>query len=137
MLARTGYDQTVGGPLVSLEQAVASPMLRPARRRRRRVIKIERAGGRLRPRIRHRGAGHIELFRLANRGKESLVADIKQPGDAALLHRLVAGADVFSQNLAPGAAARSGFGSEVLRSRNPRLITVDISGMAIPGNTRR
>ena len=63
-----------------------------------------------------------------NRGKQSLVADIKQPEDAALLHRVLARADVFIQNLAPGAAARAGFGSDALRARHERLITVDISG---------
>ncbi len=64
----------------------------------------------------------------ANRGKQSLAADIKSPADAALLHRILARADVFIQNLAPGAAARAGFGSEELRQCHPRLITVDISG---------
>jgi len=63
-----------------------------------------------------------------NRGKESLVLDIKDADDAALLERIVAKADVFVQNLAPGAAARAGFGSAALRERYPRLITCDISG---------
>jgi itaconate CoA-transferase len=62
-----------------------------------------------------------------------LVADIKHPADAALLHRLLSRADVFIQNLAPGAAARSGFGSEALRARHDRLITVDISGYGETG----
>jgi len=63
-----------------------------------------------------------------NRGKESLVLDIKDADDAALLERIVARADVFVQNLAPGAAERAGFGSAALRGRYPRLITCDISG---------
>ena len=63
-----------------------------------------------------------------NRGKESLVADIKNPDDAALLHRILETADVFIQNLAPGAAARAGFGAQDLRGRYPRLITVEITG---------
>jgi itaconate CoA-transferase len=61
------------------------------------------------------------------------VADIKNAGDAALLHRILDRADVFIQNLAPGAAARAGFGSDALRARNPRLITVDISGYGDEG----
>ena len=63
-----------------------------------------------------------------NRGKQSLVADIKQPEDAALLHRHSgAGRRVHPE---PGARCRGarGFGSEALRARHPRLITVDISG---------
>ena len=57
-----------------------------------------------------------------------MVADIKQAGDAELLHAILARADVFIQNLAPGAAARAGFASEALRAAHPRLVTVDISG---------
>ena len=72
--------------------------------------------------------GLSSYFVWLNRGKQSLVADIKQPADAALLHRILARADVFIQNLAPGAAARAGFGSDALRARHERLITVDISG---------
>jgi len=53
---------------------------------------------------------------------------MKDPDDAALLHRMIAKADVFLQNLAPGAAAKLGFGSEDLRRKHPRLITCDISG---------
>lgn len=61
------------------------------------------------------------------------MADIKNPDDAALLHRIMARADVFIQNLAPGAATRAGFGSDRLRERHPRLITVDISGYGDTG----
>ena len=69
-----------------------------------------------------------------NRGKQSLVADIKDPEDAALLRRLIGRADVFIQNLAPGAAARAGFGSAAMREMNERLITVDISGYGDSGD---
>ena len=120
--------------VVSLEQAVAAPYcsarLADAGAR---VIKIERAEGDFARGYDTAVQGTSSYFVWLNRGKESLVADIKQPGDAALLHRLVARADVFVQNLAPGAAARSGFGSDVLRSRNTRLITVDISGYGDTG----
>ena len=85
-----------------------------------RVIKIERAGGRFRPRLRRsRVSGQSSYFVWLNRGKESLVADIKTPADAALLHRMLARADVFIQNLAPGAAARAGFGSARCAARIP------------------
>lgn len=120
--------------VVSLEQAVAAPYcaarLADAGAR---VIKIERAEGDFARGYDSAVHGLSSYFVWLNRGKESLVADIKQPGDAALLHRILSNADVFIQNLAPGAAARSGFGSEELRARYPRLITVDISGYGETG----
>ncbi|HEX4172021.1 MAG TPA: CaiB/BaiF CoA-transferase family protein, partial [Acetobacteraceae bacterium] len=78
-------------------------------------------------------SGLSSYFVWLNRGKQSLVADIKDPDDAALLHRILMRADVFIQNLAPGAAARAGLESEELRERCPRLITVDISGYGDTG----
>ncbi|HQT77193.1 MAG: carnitine dehydratase [Rhodospirillales bacterium 20-64-7] len=120
--------------VVSLEQAVAAPYcasrLADAGAR---VIKIERAEGDFARGYDTAVGGNSSYFVWLNRGKESLVADIKDPDDAALLHRLLEKADVFIQNLAPGAAARSGFGSAALRTRNPRLITVDISGYGESG----
>ena len=120
--------------VVSLEQAVAAPYcssrLADAGAR---VIKIERAEGDFARAYDSAVQGMSSYFVWLNRGKESLVADIKQPNDAALLHRLLSRADVFIQNLAPGAAARSGFGSEALRARHERLITVDISGYGETG----
>jgi itaconate CoA-transferase len=115
--------------VVSLEQAVAAPYcssrLADAGAR---VIKIERPEGDFARGYDSAVNGLASYFVWLNRGKESLVADIKDPGDAELLHRILAGADVFIQNLAPGAAARAGLGSDELRARYPRLITVDISG---------
>jgi itaconate CoA-transferase len=115
--------------VVSLEQAVAAPYcssrLADAGAR---VIKIERAEGDF---ARHydRSIGDLSsYFVWLNRGKQSLVADIKAEGDAALMHRILARADVFIQNLAPGASERAGFGAAALREVNPRLITMDISG---------
>ena len=114
---------------VTLEQAVAAPYcssrLADAGAR---VIKIERAEGDFARGYDSAVKGLASYFVWLNRGKQSLVADIKTPDDAALLHRILAQADVFIQNLAPGAAARAGFGSAALRERHPRLITVDISG---------
>jgi crotonobetainyl-CoA:carnitine CoA-transferase CaiB-like acyl-CoA transferase len=77
--------------------------------------------------------GQSAYFVWLNRGKESVCLDIKAPDDLALLLALVDGADVFVQNLVPGAAARAGIGSDVLRARNPRLITCDISGYGESG----
>ena len=115
--------------VLTLEQAVAAPVcscrLADAGAR---VIKIERPEGDFARGYDAAVHGLSSYFVWINRGKESLVADIKQPNDAALLHRVLAKADVFIQNLAPGAAARAGFDSEALRAQYPRLITVDISG---------
>ena len=120
--------------VVSLEQAVAAPYcssrLADAGAR---VIKIERPEGDFARGYDQAANGLSSYFVWLNRGKQSLVADIKNPADAALLHRVLAKADVFIQNLAPGAAARSGFGSDALRERYARLITVDISGYGDTG----
>ena len=120
--------------VVSLEQAVAAPYcssrLADAGAR---VIKIERAEGDFARGYDTAARGLSSYFVWLNRGKESLAADIKNPDDAALLHRMLAKADVFIQNLAPNAAARAGFGSAALRKKHPRLITVDISGYGESG----
>ena len=115
--------------VVALEQAVAAPFctsrLADAGAR---VIKIERAGGDLARKYDEVAHGESAYFVWLNRGKQSLTLDIKQPGDAALLQRIVGKADVFVQNLAPGAAERAGFGAAALRADNPRLIVCDITG---------
>jgi crotonobetainyl-CoA:carnitine CoA-transferase CaiB-like acyl-CoA transferase len=124
-----------GLTVVSLEQAVAAPYcssrLADAGAR---VIKIERPEGDFARGYDAAAKGWSSYFVWLNRGKQSLVADIKKPEDSALLHNILAKADVFIQNLAPGAAARSGFGSEELRKKYPRLITVDISGYGDSGD---
>jgi itaconate CoA-transferase len=121
--------------VVSLEQAVAAPYcssrLADAGAR---VIKIERPEGDFARGYDRAAKGSSSYFVWLNRGKQSLVADIKNPADAALLHSILAQADVFIQNLAPGAAARAGFGSKALRASYPRLITVDISGYGASGD---
>ncbi|MES2301688.1 MAG: CaiB/BaiF CoA-transferase family protein [Pseudomonadota bacterium] len=118
-----------GITVVSLEQAVAAPLCtQRLAEGGARVIKLERAEGDFARAYDHVVHGESAYFVWLNRGKESLRIDIKQPQDNALLHRLLERADVFVQNLAPGAAARAGFGSEALRQRHPRLITCDISG---------
>jgi crotonobetainyl-CoA:carnitine CoA-transferase CaiB-like acyl-CoA transferase len=124
-----------GISVVSVEQAVAAPFcssrLADAGAH---VIKVERPEGDFARGYDAAAKGQSSYFVWLNRGKQSLVADIKDKDDAALLHRMLAKADVFIQNLAPGAAARSGFGSEELRARYPRLITVDITGYGDSGD---
>src|SRR5262245_51328568 len=120
--------------VVALEQAVAAPYcscrLADAGAR---VIKIERPEGDFARGYDKAVKGLASYFVWLNRGKESLTLDIKNRDDAALLHRILARADVFIQNLLPGAAGRAGFGSEALRKQHPRLITVDISGYGEDG----
>jgi crotonobetainyl-CoA:carnitine CoA-transferase CaiB-like acyl-CoA transferase len=124
--------------VVSLEQAVAAPFcsnrLAQAGAR---VIKIERAEGDFARGYDDVVHGESAYFVWLNQGKESLVADIKDPADAGLLQRMLARADVFIQNLAPGAAARAGFGSAELRARYPRLVCCDISGYGDSGDYSR
>jgi itaconate CoA-transferase len=124
--------------VVAMEQAVAAPTctqkLADAGAR---VIKIERAEGDFARGYDKAAAGQSSYFVWLNRGKESIVLDIKRPEDKALLGRMVAKADVFVQNLAPGAMARAGFGAAELRARHPRLITVDISGYGEEGEYAR
>jgi itaconate CoA-transferase len=120
--------------VVSMEQAVAAPYcasrLADAGAR---VIKIERAEGDFARAYDAVAKGQSSYFVWLNRGKESLCLDIKAPADKALLETLIGRADVFIQNLAPGAMARAGFGSAALRAKHPRLITVDISGYGEEG----
>lgn len=130
------------GPLsgllvVALEQAVAVPYctsrLADAGAR---VVKVERPEGDFARRYDHYVHGESSYFVWINRGKESITLDLREGADAALLHAMVARADVFIQNLAPGAASRLGFDSELLRQRHPRLITCDLSGYGEEGPLR-
>ncbi|WP_368419295.1 CaiB/BaiF CoA transferase family protein [Rhodovarius sp.] len=130
---------TPGKPLegllvISMEQAVAAPTcsakLCDAGAR---VIKIERAEGDFARGYDAAANGLSTYFVWLNRGKESVCLNIKEPSDKALLEALVAKADVFIQNLAPGAMGRAGFGAAALREKYPRLITVDISGYGEDG----
>ena len=118
-----------GTLVVSLEQAVAAPMcsLRLAEAGAR-VIKIERAEGDFARYYDKDVKGESAYFVWLNRGKESLVVDIKNNKDIALLKRIISSADIYIQNLAPGASDRAGLSSESMRAINKRLITCDISG---------
>jgi crotonobetainyl-CoA:carnitine CoA-transferase CaiB-like acyl-CoA transferase len=120
--------------VVALEQAVAAPFctsrLADAGAR---VIKIERASGDLARKYDEVAHGESAYFVWLNRGKQSLALDIKKADDAALLGRILQKADVFVQNLAPGAAERAGFGAAELRARHPRLIVCEITGYGDSG----
>ncbi|WP_428149670.1 CaiB/BaiF CoA transferase family protein [Brevundimonas sp.] len=127
------------GPLegvlvVALEQAVAAPYctsrLADAGAR---VIKIERAEGDFARGYDRAAEGTSSYFAWLNRGKESLVLDVKSPADRALLDALLARADVFVQNLAPGAVDRLGLSAETLRATRPEMITCDISSYGADG----
>jgi itaconate CoA-transferase len=121
--------------VVALEQAVAAPFAtRQLADLGARVIKIERPGvgdfARGYDRAVH---GQSSYFVWLNRGKESVELDIKNPGDRELLTALIDRADVFVQNLAPGAADRLGLGAVALRSVRPRLIHCSVSGYGPDG----
>jgi crotonobetainyl-CoA:carnitine CoA-transferase CaiB-like acyl-CoA transferase len=127
------------GPLegilvVALEQAVAAPYcssrLADAGAR---VIKVERPEGDFARGYDTAAHGESSYFVWINRGKESIALDLKQDKDMAVLQRMLAQADVFIQNLAPGATQRLGIGSDDLRERHRRLITCDISGYGDTG----
>ncbi|PHQ70220.1 MAG: carnitine dehydratase [Sneathiella sp.] len=129
----------MSGPLdgilvISLEQAVAAPYLSSRLADAgARVIKIERPEGDFARNYDTVVNGQSAYFVWLNRGKESIQIDIKQEDDLALLKTMIAKADVFVQNLAPGAVGRYGLDCETLQAANPRLITVDISGYGEEG----
>jgi formyl-CoA transferase len=120
--------------IVSLEQAVAAPMctcrLADAGAR---VIKIERPEGDFARGYDSVVHGESAYFVWLNRGKESVVLDLTKAEDKALLGTMIAKADVFVQNLKPGALAKLGFSIGKLRKENPRLIACSISGYGEDG----
>jgi len=124
-----------GLTVVSLEQAVAAPFAtRQLADLGARVIKVERPGGGDFARGYDRTTlGQSSHFLWLNRGKESVALDVKDPADRDLLGRLIDAADVFVQNLAPGAADRLGLGAAALRAGRPRLICCSVSGYGPDG----
>jgi len=126
-----------GITVVAVEQAVAAPFctsrLADAGAR---VIKVERPEGDFARGYDHAVNGESSYFVWINRGKESISLNLRETGDRDTLRTLCASADVFIQNLAPGAAHRLGFGSAELRVAYPRLITCDISGYGESGPLR-
>src|ERR1700677_1191518 len=124
--------------VVALEQAVAAPFAtRQLADLGARVIKIERPGGgdfaRGYDQTVH---GQSSYFVWLNRSKESVVLDVKDETDRALLGRLIDRADVFVQNLAPGAADRLGLGATALRPGRQRLVYCSVSGYGPDGPYR-
>lgn len=124
-----------GITVVALEQAVAAPFCsRQLADLGARVIKIERPKvGDFARDYDQTVKGQSAYFVWLNRSKESLTLDVKHPRAGEILGKLIAGADVFIQNLAPGAAKRLGLGADVLRAKHPRLIVCDISGYGDSG----
>jgi len=126
-------DALEGILVVALEQAVAVPTatckLADAGAR---VIKLERFEGDFARGYDDFAKGQSSYFVWLNRGKESCRVDLKRSEDHALVEAMLEKADVFIQNLAPGATTRLGLGATELRARYPKLITCDVSGYA-PG----
>jgi crotonobetainyl-CoA:carnitine CoA-transferase CaiB-like acyl-CoA transferase len=136
---RTSHPLPLTGLLVvALEQAVAAPLAtRQLADLGARVIKIERPGGGDFARGYDETVGGLSShFVWLNRSKESVALDLKQPGAVTAVERLLDRADVFVQNLAPGAAERLGLGSQSVRATRPRLITCDVSGYGTEGPYR-
>lgn len=124
-----------GITVVSLEQAIAAPFAsRQLADLGARVIKVERPRvGDFARHYDHRVAGLSSHFVWTNRGKESLTLDIKDPRGMDVLRRLLSRADVFLQNLAPGATARAGLSAPSLHEEHPGLVVCDISGYGLGG----
>lgn len=120
-----------GITVVALEQAVAAPLatsrLADAGAR---VIKLERPNGDFARHYDTHAKGNSSYFVWLNRNKQSCRVDLSASEDRHLVRSMIARADVFIQNLAPGATDRLGLGSITLRTAHPRLITCDISGYA-------
>ncbi len=120
--------------VVTLEQAVAAPMTsRRLADAGARVIKLERPEGDFARSYDKCANGLSAYFVWLNRGKESVTVDLATPADKALFGAMLARADVFVQNLKPGALSRLGFPIERLRERFPRLIMCSISGYGETG----
>lgn len=124
-----------GITVVSVEQAVAAPFAtRQLADLGARVIKVERpGGGDFARRYDTTVHGESSYFVWLNRSKESVTLDLKTDAGRAILEQLLAGADVFVQNLAPGAASRMSLGAEALAERFPSLIPCSISGYGSTG----
>ena len=121
--------------VVSIEQAVAAPFAtRQLADLGARVIKIERPDvGDFARSYDTTVEGLSSYFVWLNRGKESLALDLKRPAAREVVDRLLARADVFVENLAPGAADRLGLAPAVLTERYPRLVACRVTGYGSSG----
>lgn len=118
-----------GVTVVSLEQAVAAPFAtRQLADLGARVIKIERDTGDFARGYDDKVGRMSSYFVWLNRGKESIVLDLKSDDGLSVLKKLVSQADILVQNLAPGAIERLGLGPDDALALNPRLIHTSISG---------
>ncbi|MFF1834785.1 CaiB/BaiF CoA transferase family protein [Streptomyces sp. NPDC058231] len=128
-----------GITVVSLEQAVAAPFAtRQLADLGARIIKVERpGGGDFARRYDTTVYGQASYFVWLNRSKESLSLDLKSEAGREILEELLSGADVFVQNLAPGAADRMGFDATDLQARHPSLIPCSITGYGTSGSWSR
>src|SRR5262245_13605816 len=133
--ARIDVRPLRGITVVAIEQAVAAPFAtRQLADLGARVVKIERPDGGDFARGYDRSVkGLSSYFVWLNRSKESLTLDLKRPEAQTVLARLMARADVFVQNLAPGAADRLGTSPAEYRARHPRLITCTVTGYGSSG----
>ena len=124
-----------GITVVALEQAVAAPFAtRQLADLGARVIKIERRdGGDFARAYDTSVKGLSAHFVWLNRSKESLTVDLKHPAAGDIVQKLLQRADVFVQNLAPGAADRLGLSASILRAAHPRMIVCNISGYGTSG----
>lgn len=123
-----------GLTVVAIEQAVAAPFAsRQLADLGARVIKIERESGDFARGYDRTVHGQSSYFVWLNRGKESLVLDLKDAEDFQVLCDLVAEADILVQNLAPGALDRIGLGPDQALELNPRIIYASISGYGSGG----
>jgi len=127
-----------GITVVTLEHAIAAPFCtRQLADQGARVIKVERPGvGDFARAYDTRVDGLASHFVWTNRSKESLTLDLKASAASEVLARLLEGADVLVQNLAPGAAARMGLSYAALSAKHPKLIVCDISGYGEDGPYR-
>ena len=130
-----GLNKELDGILVvSLEQAVAAPycglLLADAGAR---VIKVERPDGDFARGYDAGASGESTIFAWLNRGKESVALDLKDAKDMVLMHAMLAKADIFVSNLAPGAVMRMGLDGDSLRHVNAGLITCTVTGYGETG----
>lgn len=121
--------------VLAVEQAIAAPFCtRQLVDLGARVLKIERPGtGDFARDYDTTVDGSSAFFVWGNRGKDSLELDLKDPDDRATFDRLLAGADVFIQNLAPAGAERAGLLAHQVRERHPSIIACGISGYGLGG----
>ena len=117
------FTTLLPGPLATLMLAEAGAE----------VIKIERPGGEDMRHYEPRFDGESAMFAVLNRGKKSLVLDLKSKGDLARLKPLIDRADILVEQFRPGVMARLGLGYDAVKAINPKLIYCSITGYGQSG----